>query len=137
MASARDPDGFDLLSAQAASDKVPPAVLRIARHRISVVLARNGIEALDMLAHAVFDVVLVEVDMPIMDGPETVRRLRAAGGPNRAVPVIALALSANRADAAAGMGGFLVKPVDARRLSAAIETALDTAASDTQTAIAV
>ncbi|WP_405565096.1 hypothetical protein [Streptomyces sp. NBC_01180] len=42
MASARDPERFDLLSAQAASDKVPPAVLRIARHRISVVLARNG-----------------------------------------------------------------------------------------------
>ncbi|MEV0580837.1 site-specific integrase [Streptomyces sp. NPDC050392] len=42
MASARDPEGFDLLSAQAASDKVPPAVLRIARHRISVILARNG-----------------------------------------------------------------------------------------------
>lgn len=42
MSSARDPEGFDLLSTQAASDKVPPAVLRIARHRISVILARNG-----------------------------------------------------------------------------------------------
>ncbi|WP_328535079.1 hypothetical protein [Streptomyces sp. NBC_00344] len=42
MASARDPEGFEHLGTQAASDKVPPAVLRIARHRVSVILARNG-----------------------------------------------------------------------------------------------
>ncbi|WP_438307042.1 tyrosine-type recombinase/integrase (plasmid) [Streptomyces sp. HUAS TT11] len=42
MASARDLEGFERLSAQAASDKVPSAVLRIARHRIAVILASNG-----------------------------------------------------------------------------------------------
>jgi hypothetical protein len=56
MASVRDPDGFDLLSAQAASDKVPPAVLRIARHRISVVLARNGGSISDITVGGCVDV---------------------------------------------------------------------------------
>ena len=74
-----------------------------------------------------YDLVLMDVQMPGMDGLEAARRIRAAeaesGG---AKPARILALTANaypedrEAALAAGMDGFLVKPLDAERLREAI-----------------
>jgi len=78
-------------------------------------LATNGIEALAALASARYRLVLMDCQMPKMDGYEAVRRLRAEPGPNRDVPVVALTANAMPGDEArclqAGMTGYLAKPM--------------------------
>ncbi|MBU1041895.1 MAG: PAS domain S-box protein [Proteobacteria bacterium] len=79
--------------------------------------AANGQEALERLRQERFDLVLMDVEMPTMDGLEATRRLRAgeAGELNRFVPVLAMtahALTSFRDKCAeAGMNGFVAKPV--------------------------
>ena len=69
-----------------------------------------------------FDRVLMDVQMPVLDGFETTRRLRAgaAGESNRRVRVVALTASASTEDRdaclAAGMDDFLSKPIERPRL---------------------
>jgi signal transduction histidine kinase/CheY-like chemotaxis protein/HPt (histidine-containing phosphotransfer) domain-containing protein len=86
------------------------------------VAASNATEALRRLADEHFDAVLMDWQMPGMDGLEATRRLRAgmAGSLNRAVPVIALTANAFAEDKdaclAAGMSDFLTKPVQTSTL---------------------
>jgi CheY-like chemotaxis protein len=88
----------------------------------------DGRKALDALDIKVFDVVLMDVNMPVMGGLEAVRRLRAAGGPNASTPIIALTAAGGAEDIAAcravGMDGFVTKPVEGAELFAAIEQVL-------------
>jgi two-component system sensor histidine kinase/response regulator len=96
-------------------------------------LAVNGLEALEALRAADFDLVLMDCQMPLLDGYETTRRLRqpSEGTRNPKIPVIALtahALATDRAKClAAGMNDYLTKPIDAGRLRQALGRA--TAAS--------
>jgi CheY-like chemotaxis protein len=75
----------------------------------------SGAEALQMLAERTFDVVLMDIHMPGMTGIETVERLRAAPGPERDTPVIALTADvfSRRPEeyAALGFNGFVSKPI--------------------------
>jgi PAS domain S-box-containing protein len=88
--------------------------------------AANGTEALALLEAEDFDVVLMDVEMPGMDGLEATRCLRQglAGERNRAVPVLAMtahALDSFREQCReAGMDGYLPKPVGYRDLAAAL-----------------
>jgi CheY-like chemotaxis protein len=81
---------------------------------------------LDALAHTTYDVVLMDVQMPEMDGLETVRqiRLREQGQPQR-LPVIAMTAHAMQGDRerclAAGMDGYVSKPINVDELLRAIE----------------
>lgn len=79
----------------------------------SVVQASSGSEALRCLTEAPFDLVLLDMAMPGMDGFETFRQLRAA--PAGAVPVVAMTAGATAdqraAVQAAGLDGFLAKPL--------------------------
>ena len=76
-----------------------------------------------------FDLVLMDVNMPLIDGLEATRRIRAAeaGDPGRRTPIMALSANvlAEDRDAcrAAGMDGFLAKPLDRERLAVALAAA--------------
>ena len=91
-------------------------------------IAANGAEAVEawraaQAAGAPYDLVLMDVHMPVIDGLEATRRIRAAEAERgeRRTPIIALTANAFAEDRdaclAAGMDGFLVKPLDRERLA--------------------
>ncbi|EPR43364.1 signal transduction histidine kinase with CheB and CheR activity [Desulfovibrio sp. X2] len=91
-----------------------------------VSIAENGQQALAMLAKDDFDCVLMDVQMPVMDGVAATRAIRSlpAHNPKSAVPIIALTAYAMSGDREkfleAGMDGYLAKPVDYDALSSAL-----------------
>ncbi|HEX5036363.1 MAG TPA: ATP-binding protein [bacterium] len=93
-------------------------------HRVTV--ANNGEEVLTLLKSRDFDLILMDVQMPDMDGLETTRRIRAdEAGTKRHIPIIAMtahALTGDRQSAIdAGMDDYLAKPVDGKILLSAID----------------
>ncbi len=88
----------------------------------SVTTADGGAAALRALPLRHFDAVLLDIHMPEMDGPETLRRIRQSGAAWASVPVIALtadAMSGDRARyEATGMDGYAAKPLDIAALQA-------------------
>ncbi|WP_428564771.1 MAG: PAS domain S-box protein [Solidesulfovibrio sp. DCME] len=118
------------------------ALTRLAMHRLlervghRVTTADNGAEALRALTAGAFDLILMDVQMPVMDGLEATRRLRAgeAGAGAAATPVIAMTAYAMAEDKetilAAGMDGHIAKPVNADELFAILERFADRAATD-------
>ena len=84
-------------------------------HGCRLTLVENGEEALEAATLATYDAILMDMQMPVMDGLEATRRIRE-GGPNAATPVIALtanALDTHRAAwESAGVHAFLTKPID-------------------------
>ncbi len=103
--------------------------LFLAPHGCEITEATNGQEALDKLAAAPFDLVLLDVHMPVMDGKEAIHRIRSSTGPWRSIPVIALTADAMAGDRekliALGMTEYLSKPVDQRELAARMSQVLD------------
>lgn len=94
--------------------------------------AADGEQALAALAVQPFDLVLMDVRMPVMDGMAATRAIRALDAPLRDVPVLAVTAEAMPEDAArciaAGMDGHLAKPVTQAKLYAAIEAVFDAVA---------
>ena len=80
----------------------------------SVCLAANGLEALELLRQAAFDCVLMDVQMPLMDGLEATRRIRADAGLAH-LHVLAMTATATTEDRErclqAGMNDFISKPI--------------------------
>jgi len=85
--------------------------------------ACNGVEVLEALREFDFDIVLMDCQMPEMDGYEATRQLRSSSGlyKNPNIPVVALTANALESDRgkciAAGMDGYLSKPIDQSRLA--------------------
>ncbi len=93
-------------------------------HGFKITEAENGRQALAVLKAQSFDLVLLDVHMPVMDGPETIRHIRDADEDWATLPVIALTADAMSGDRekllAAGMTGYVSKPIDQRELIAEI-----------------
>jgi CheY-like chemotaxis protein len=107
-----------------ANQKLVTAILGKRGHSVEVV--HNGREALDMLKHRDFDAVLMDVQMPIMDGFQATAAIRALPKPSRSqVPIIAMTAHNMPGDRerclAAGMDAYLGKPIDRQELIQMIE----------------
>jgi CheY-like chemotaxis protein/HPt (histidine-containing phosphotransfer) domain-containing protein len=98
---------------------------RLSRLGYRADVAVNGAEALECLERNRYAAVLMDCQMPVMDGYEATSRLRHLEGPDRHTPVIALtalAMTADRARCiAAGMDDYLAKPVQVEDLVSALE----------------
>jgi signal transduction histidine kinase/CheY-like chemotaxis protein len=98
--------------------------LMLGRLGHSVEIAANGVEALTAVHAHDYDVVLMDMHMPVMDGLEATRRIRAELPAGRQPTIIAMTASVTLEDreacAAAGMNGYLPKPVRAGDLTAAL-----------------
>ncbi|HEX7327702.1 MAG TPA: response regulator [Casimicrobiaceae bacterium] len=100
---------------------------RLARRGYEVVFAFDGQAAVDAAAKEAPDLILMDMSLPVIDGWEATRRIKADPGLGR-IPVIALTAHAMRGDAdqarAAGCDEFETKPVEFERLLAKIELLL-------------
>jgi signal transduction histidine kinase/CheY-like chemotaxis protein len=87
-------------------------------------VASNGVEALAAVQRQRYDVVLLDIQMPEMDGLEAARRITALYAPNDRPHLIALTANVFQEDRqrclAAGMDDYLAKPLDVRHLEAAL-----------------
>jgi CheY-like chemotaxis protein len=102
------------------------AIGLLSRRGHRVILAANGREAVDACAREPVDVILMDLQMPVMGGLEATAaiRVRERGTANH-VPIIAMTAHAMRGDRErcfeAGMDGYLSKPIDKDQLYAAVE----------------
>ena len=101
------------------NQKVALAMLLRMGHDVTI--ANNGLEALEQVQKKDFDVVLMDIHMPEMDGLEALKNIRDLDGAVAQVPVIALTANAMKGDRekylVAGMDGYVPKPIDTDLLS--------------------
>lgn len=88
--------------------------------------AKNGIEGVTFAGQKDVDLILLDINLPDIDGYEVARRIRASGIPKLAyVPIIAITANALRGDAerslAAGCDVYMSKPINIRELRARVE----------------
>ena len=102
------------------------ATRMLEREGHSVRLVQNGAEAIEAAFSAAYDLVLMDIEMPVMDGLEATRHIRERekGARNRR-QIVAMTANASRSDELrcleAGMDGFLTKPFTAEKLRNALE----------------
>jgi len=100
----------------------------LAKHGFDVVAVRDGAEALDAAGSAPFDAIVMDCQMPVMDGFQATTAIRAherSTGAGR-TPIIGLSgrsMEGDRENALErGMDAYLTKPVNARRLRAVLDS---------------
>ena len=133
MSERREPPARILVADDCAVNRrLARIVLERAGHEVATV--GDGAAAIAALAATPFDLVLMDLQMPGMDGLEASARIRALDDPARAgVPIVAVTASALPGEAArcraCGMNDHLTKPLDGARLLAAVEQHRRTAAA--------
>ncbi|MEO0558411.1 MAG: response regulator, partial [Bacteroidota bacterium] len=107
------------------NQKVAVRMLDRLGYRVDVVA--NGVEAVEAVRRQCYDLVLMDVQMPEMDGLEATRQIRLSGGDMSQPYIIALTANAMEGDReaclAAGVDAYVAKPVGIQDLGAAIEQA--------------
>jgi PAS domain S-box-containing protein len=107
------------------NQQILQAILTKLGHRVTI--AENGYSALDLLCSDRFDIVLMDVQMPEMDGLETTKKIRSSSEFShiKDIPIIALTAYAMAGDKdkclAAGMTSYLAKPVDIKKLEVLLQ----------------
>jgi CheY-like chemotaxis protein/HPt (histidine-containing phosphotransfer) domain-containing protein len=100
------------------NQKVARALLERAGHQVTV--AGQGADALARIDAEDYDIVLMDIQMPIMDGLEATRLIRARGDAKARLPIIAMTANAMEGAReeylAAGMDEYISKPIEARRM---------------------
>ena len=118
---AKPPGNVLLVEDNLVNQKVVAAILR--KRGLNVVLACNGLEALEKLEIEAFGLVLMDVQMPVLDGLETTRIIRKDVRWAR-MPIVAMTASAMNGDRGrcldAGMNGYVSKPVNSSHLLATV-----------------
>jgi len=93
---------------------------------IDVTVATDGLQALELARGQSFDLILMDMQMPVMDGPAATRAIRQLPGARGRTPVVALTANVIKAQIDAcldsGMQGHVAKPVDPDALFKAITT---------------
>lgn len=97
-----------------ANQRVIRAILRSAG--LQVDLASNGLEVVEAITKLPYDIVLMDISMPLMDGMEATTIIRKMSGAKSQVPIVALTAHALKGDRerfiACGMNDYLTKPID-------------------------
>lgn len=105
------------------NQKVVSMLLSKYGHKVE--LANNGVQAIERHQKQSYDLILMDVQMPEMDGLEAARRIRLAEGDKKRTPIIAMTAHAMPGDRQrcldAGMEDYLTKPIDTRKLFQVIE----------------
>jgi CheY-like chemotaxis protein len=125
----------------AEDNKINQLVLRtlLGQAGVDPIIVEDGKAALDAWEAADWDVILMDVQMPVMDGPASTRAIRRREAQTGRAPTPIIALTANvmshqiREYELAGMNGWVAKPIEVRALFAALQTAL--AANDSGGAV--
>ncbi len=90
--------------------------------------AEDGVEALEAVQARPFDLILMDIKMPRMDGVQATKAIRALAGPERDIPIVALTANADPDDAkhylSIGMAAVVEKPIKPERLRMAMNLAL-------------
>jgi len=101
---------------------------------MSAQVAQNGEEACELCRNEAFDIILMDLHMPVMDGIETTKSIRGQKSPCQNVPIIGVSAVADeqviQRAKAAGLDGFLTKPVMQRDVIGILESWLGGVASD-------
>ncbi len=91
---------------------------------VSLDMVEDGEQAVRAAAQAPYDLILMDMQMPVMDGPSAARAIRASAGPERDTPIVALTANVLPEQMeqcrAAGMQGHVAKPIDPRALMTAL-----------------
>jgi CheY-like chemotaxis protein len=86
------------------------------KQKLSVHVAENGEKALYALVQDGFDCILMDIQMPVLDGVAATKRIRASASKKRDIPIIAMTAYAMKGDQdkflEAGMNDYITKPVD-------------------------
>ncbi|OYW73812.1 MAG: hypothetical protein B7Z26_11745 [Asticcacaulis sp. 32-58-5] len=124
------PEGFDTSEADEAPEEGPRTILIVDDHEVNRrivslfvqplgwrwVMAEKGQQAVDLCRSEAFDIILMDMQMPVMGGIEATKLIRSQDGPNQDTPIVALTANAmdhhQKAWADAGVEDFLVEPID-------------------------
>ena len=104
---------------------------RLQRRGFEIIVARDGAEGVEMAGRERPDLVLMDLSLPVIDGWEATRRIKAAASGTPVIALSAHAMAGDREKAlAAGCDDYDTKPVDLPRLLRKIEALLDKARRD-------
>jgi PAS domain S-box-containing protein len=120
--SAYEPQSHHLKILAAEDSKVNRMVLKavLAKEPFNLEFAVDGAEAIDLAEKQIFDIILMDIQMPKVDGVEAAQTIRNSNGPNATTPIIAVTANVMDGDRekylAVGMDGFIPKPINVETL---------------------